>query len=174
MRNDPNPHWFLALRALTPLMAANLEVLLTGPFAPLLQGRRVIRDTSNNPTDHELAKIVPILDSAPPHIALPCKHALQELRREFSIPYCVARSWLSIKSACFIWAGVVNQPFLELVYDRCPQALIVMAHYCVMLKMVHTCWYLKGLGVTMLAEIEEELDNEWLPWIQWAKEQPTG
>lgn len=174
MRDDPNAHWFLALRGLTPILAANWELLRKGPYGPLLQQRRVIRDTSANPTDPCLAEVMPLFDRAPSHISQPCKQAFEELRRVFSLPYSVCRTWLDIKASCYIWPGVISQTFIELVYDRTPEALVVLAHYCVLLKMIDSCWYLKGIGKTMLEAIEEELDEEWLPWIQWPKEQPLG
>ena len=61
---------------------------------------------------------------------------------------------------------------MKLVYERRPEALVVLAMYCVLLKQADWVWFLRGVGVKMLVAIEEELDTDWKPWIQWALEQP--
>lgn len=178
-RGDPNPHWFLALGGLIPLLGANYDILKQGPFGPVLLDRQEIPDLSVNPSDHQLASLSTLfredaITTSSPAALAACRDALISLRRVFCLPYTENKSWLNIKSGVYIWPGVVSQDFLESLFDRIPEALILLAHYCVLVKNLNSCWYFRGLGVGLLERIEEELAMEWWPWIEWAKEQPVA
>lgn len=47
-------------------------------------------------------------------------------------------------------AGSVNQDFVELIYEKDPRVLVLLAHYCVLLKKNDHVWYLRGLGLRLL------------------------
>jgi len=222
MKNDPNPHWFLALRGLVPLLAFNWVALSKGPFGRLLRRREAIRNTSYCPDDIHLAKLSTLFTSrlppssdrdenkewmdgwptrqdkysniqeavAPPILMqmfsettqkrteesslMACRQALDHLRSVFCLPWSTSRYWRDSKAGVYIWPGVVPQLYIELLMDHNPEALILFAHYCVLIKRVDSCWHFKGLGVALFEAVERELDDEWLPWIQWAKDQPTA
>lgn len=57
-----------------------------------------------------------------------------------------------------------------MIYERDERALVILAHYCVLLKKVDHVWYLKGLGKGLLESIWEVLGEEWRPWVRWARE----
>ncbi|KAH7397820.1 hypothetical protein BKA64DRAFT_753543, partial [Cadophora sp. MPI-SDFR-AT-0126] len=97
--------------------------------------------------------------------------ALLELRRVSALPYSPHRT-ICFKTAAHMWPGSVSQDFVELIYERDPTALVLLAHYCVLLKKVDHVWYLKGLGTGMLENIWCVLGEEWRPWVRWAREQP--
>lgn len=61
---------------------------------------------------------------------------------------------------------------MDLIYERDPRALIVLAHFCVLLKRIDHIWFLRGLGPGLLGNIWKVLGEEWRPWIQWAMDQP--
>lgn len=73
-----------------------------------------------------------------------------------------------------MWPGSVDQDFIELIYERDERALVLLAHYCVLLKKVDHIWYLKGLGEGMLREILEVLGTEWWEWVEWARGEVFG
>jgi hypothetical protein len=68
-----------------------------------------------------------------------CHQAFAELRQLFSLPFSVCGNWLDVKAAVYIWPGVISSRFVDLIYDRRPEALIVLAHYCVLLNEVNYC-----------------------------------
>lgn len=73
-----------------------------------------------------------------------------------------------------MWPGSVNQDFIELIYERDERALVLLAHYCVLLKRVDHVWYLKGLGEGLLRNIWGVLGREGRSWIGWAVERVLG
>jgi hypothetical protein len=74
--------------------------------------------------------------------------------------------------AIHVWPGTVSQRFVELMDERRPEALVLLAHYCVLLKKVNSSWWLQGVGERLLMAIDRELGSEWRPWIEWALEHP--
>ena len=190
-RDDDHPHWFLAVRGVVALLASNWAALEKGPFAPLLHGDTGPSCALDNPNDEELAKLEgmfpPLLPLKHPYTTSSlspssplsretsnieiCKVALDKLRRVSAIPYSL-NGTLCIKASAHMWPGVINQDFLDLIYEKYPRALVILAYYCVMLKRNNHLWYLKGLGTGLLESIWDELGDEWRPWIQRAVDQP--
>lgn len=99
-----------------------------------------------------------------------CKETLKDLRQVAGLAYSSSLSETSLR----YWAGTVSQEFAELVYERDPRALVILAYYCVLLKRFDHVWYWEGLGIGLLENIRQALTEEWLPWIQWALDQPVS
>lgn len=141
---------------------------------------------SDNPGDYHLAKLHALFSrdlNTPvsiPHTTtnasdlLLCSEALEELRRVSSLPYSACRSWLDTRTAVHIWPGSVSQEYIQLLYDKVPEALLVLGYYCVLLKQANYCWFFEGLGEALLGTIRSELGVEWEPWLKWAVDQPTS
>ena len=96
---------------------------------------------------------------------------MKELRRISSVSH--SPTSVRIKTSVHMWPGSVSQDFVELIYERDPRALVLLAHHFVLLKRNDYVWYLRGLGTGLLENIWEALGEEWRPWIQWPIEQPV-
>lgn len=176
--DDDKAHWFFAFRGQLHMLVRSWEELARGPFSPLLVRRRPATDYSDNPEDIHLAKLHGLMQ--PDHCSSEkeietwavCGIALDELRRVFVLPQSPSRSKTMI--AIHVWPGTVSERFVQLIHQRQPEALVVLAHYCVLLKRVDSCWWLKGVGTRLLEAIDEELVSNWRQWIQWALDQPVS
>ncbi|KAF2726841.1 hypothetical protein EJ04DRAFT_506624 [Polyplosphaeria fusca] len=178
--HDDRPHWFLVIRGLLDMTIRNWAELAKGPFVSLMVRSAAPVDCTRNPHDVHLSKVYSLLEertgpssSASSDDLIVCRKALDELRRVFALPYSPCKT-LEMCGAVYIWPGSISQEFVELVFRRLPQALVVLAHYCVLVKKVDYNWYFKGVGRGMLAGIERELDDNWKPWIAWALAQPSS
>ncbi|KAF2174918.1 hypothetical protein K469DRAFT_680710 [Zopfia rhizophila CBS 207.26] len=176
--DDYRPHWFHVLRGLVSLCGRSWFELAKGPFSPLLVRSVAPVDCNKNPDDAHLVKIYRLLqrstlsNPANGKTLAVCRTALDELRRVAALPYSPCKT-LEVTAVVYIWPGSISQQFLQLMHQRRPEALVILAHYCVLLKKVDSCWYLKGVGNDLLAAIEHELGDEWRPWIAWALAQPV-
>lgn len=176
--DDPLPHWFYVLRGLVSMCAQSWFELANGPFSPLLVRTIAPVDCNRNPDDVHLVNIYGLLEqntrptSEDVKTLLLCRAALDELRRVAALPYSPCKT-LDTTAVVYIWPGSISEQFVLLLHQHRPEALVILAHYCVMLKRVNSCWYLKGVGSSMLIAIENALENEWRPWISWALAQPT-
>lgn len=86
-------------------------------------------------------------------------------------------------SAILSFLNSLNDGFLHLLQRRHPLALIIMAHYAVVLQQ-KDIWWLRGLGEDMHAWVVEELLEQpatpdgmnygetcggWMRWVEWSK-----
>jgi hypothetical protein len=176
--NDEHPHLFHAIRGLVQVLKRSWMSLIVGPFSPLLS--RVISpvDKSRNPDDAQFIRIKELLKIGPnssvedKKVMLVCEDALEELRRVAALPYSPCKT-LDPIAAIYIWPGLMPEEFLPLIYDRRPEALVILAHYCVLFKQVDSTWYFNGLGQKLLIAIDDELGEAWRLWIEWALKQPA-
>jgi len=176
-QDDEHPHWFFALRGLLQMVGRSWTALSTGPFGSLLVPEPVFTLNSiEGPDDAHLIKVYQILepssDSSEADLEAleACTAALDELRRLFACPHQPMRTRFMI--AIHVWPGNVSQRFVELIQERRPEALVILAHFCVLLKKVDSCWWLAGVGSRMLTAIDEALGVEWRPWIEWPLNHP--
>jgi hypothetical protein len=175
---DSAPHWFHLIRGLVKLTISTWPSLMGGPFRPLLTYRTYPVIPEDNPEDIHLAQLYNMLGESVPssHVdeeaLATCRVALDELRRVAATPY-TARSPLDAMAVVYIWPGTVQEDYIMLLHQRRPEALVILAHYCVLLKKIDSCWYTGGIGRNLLAACEMTLGTEWAPWIQWAVDQPT-
>ncbi|CZR58316.1 uncharacterized protein PAC_08208 [Phialocephala subalpina] len=177
-RNDEHPHWFQTMRGFTTLLGNHRTQLAGGPLGALVHFKDGKNHAPEYPDDGRLAKLHGMfssdMSSSTPlseRIVENCKGALEDLRQIAGLSYS-ATSFNGKTFAC-MWPGDLSQEFAELVYDRDPRALVIMAHYCVLLKRLDYVWFLESLGTGLLENIRQALAEEWLPWIAWALEQPV-
>lgn len=179
-----DPHWFFALRGVMSLLLNNFAVLETGPFGPLLKRKGIQSQYSDNPDDEHLARLALLL-STPRDSDFPrslasigelsiCKEALERLREAYALPYHPSNNFWDDKAVVYAWPGVVSPEFVSLITAGLPEALLILAFYCVLVKRLDSCWYFAGIGQEMLKTIELNLTADWLPWIKWAVEQPIA
>lgn len=71
-------------------------------------------------------------------------------------------------SIAFLWPVVVPQEFVEHLHAREPIALIILAHYCVILHHLDSYWWMNGWATYIVRKIDGELDDSMRPWLQWA------
>ncbi|PGH01108.1 hypothetical protein GX51_05423 [Blastomyces parvus] len=69
-----------------------------------------------------------------------------------------------------MWATKVPPLYLELMRAYKPMALVVLAHYCVILHHFKGVWWVDGWSVPLLRAIWSSLDEEWRPSLRWVAE----
>lgn len=72
------------------------------------------------------------------------------------------------KVFAFCWTFRVPSEFLELLEERQPFALTVLAHYAVVLHNLKDSWWMGDWGTRILSAIGDQLDPDWRALIGWA------
>jgi hypothetical protein len=167
---DESPHWFHASRGLVALLANNWLVLEKGPFSPFLTRTAIPVQLSRNPDDVHFARVHELLSSSSipedVHDMDVCRAALDDLRRVAALAFSPCKTVDNL-GAVYIWPGSVEQEFLLLLNNRKPEALVIFAYYCVLLKKINSFWYFDGVGEGILFAIRDELGPEFEGWIEW-------
>ncbi|RFU35493.1 hypothetical protein B7463_g857, partial [Scytalidium lignicola] len=68
------------------------------------------------------------------------------------------------------WPIRVSDEYMDLLVDGHTGALILLAHYCILLKKVEENWYFEGRATRLLSTILSRLDKRLHPYIQWPLE----
>ena len=69
-----------------------------------------------------------------------------------------------------IWPINVPESYIAAIKRREPLALVILAHYSVLLHSIHDCWWLEGRGAGLLKTISQALPEEWLSSVRWPLE----
>ncbi|KAK9360724.1 hypothetical protein V1504DRAFT_453755 [Lipomyces starkeyi] len=89
--------------------------------------------------------------------------AIRKLRESFENFYTRCQQ---VRSAT-AWPITVPHAYIALLKSRQPMALVILAHYCVILSFLDGRWWLTGWGEKLVEEIYQSLDASWRPSIHW-------
>jgi hypothetical protein len=67
----------------------------------------------------------------------------------------------------YAWPIKVPDAFFVMVKEQKPEALIVLAHYSLLLNKVDQLWYMQGMSRRLLQTIHSKIGKEWESWIAW-------
>lgn len=74
-------------------------------------------------------------------------------------------------SKAFYWPSTVSAEYMALLKANEPEALLVLAYWCVLLDKVSWCWIMKGWPMDLLeGAITPMLDDTWKIWLRWPLE----
>ena len=73
-----------------------------------------------------------------------------------------------------IWIHLVSERFIELLSERQPGSLIILAHYAVIIRRSEHYWYLEGVAEQILDVTNAFVPSEWRSWLDWPKAQIRG
>ena len=57
--------------------------------------------------------------------------------------------------------------FSKLLKQRLPQALVILAHFCVLMDLLDTRWWIHGWARRIMQDIQTALEDSWRHWIEW-------
>ncbi|KAE9368775.1 hypothetical protein N431DRAFT_307463, partial [Stipitochalara longipes BDJ] len=67
----------------------------------------------------------------------------------------------------YAWPIKVPEAFFAMVKGQKPEALVVLAHYSLLLNKVDQLWYMQGMSRRLLHTIHGKIEKEWERWITW-------
>lgn len=98
------------------------------------------------------------------------KHAIYELRGAFAQANSTEEA-MNANLVAHNFPFSVSDRFIEFVIQSRPPALVIMAHYCVLLQRIRSCSYSRDEGTKLLGVIQTRLGQEWQRLIEWPKRQ---
>jgi len=104
-------------------------------------------------------------DAWPEEVRKVYHDAAIELGRAFSCMEALKEScttWDVLR----IWPLELSIDYMALLRKRCPGALILLAHYCVILNKMQSNWYCEGQASRLMSTILSHLDGRWHCCIQ--------
>ncbi|KUJ12372.1 uncharacterized protein LY89DRAFT_536641, partial [Mollisia scopiformis] len=65
------------------------------------------------------------------------------------------------------WPIRVRDSYIAMVSQQKPEALVVLAHYCLLLNKIDHFWFMAGMSRCLLQTVHRTLGAEWESWIAW-------
>lgn len=69
----------------------------------------------------------------------------------------------------FLWAYRLSVQFHKDLEAHHPAALVLLAHYCVLLRTVDHRWYLNDMARQLLEDIERHINPAYRDWLTWPR-----
>lgn len=158
------------IRGVNSILQTVWPWIVTGDLSGLLEDRLEARSCSELPEALEirLGHLFTLCgtNAFDDHSEDALKHAIAELRSCFAKFYNIRASRCQV-SVAFIWPVVLQPAFVSSLQALEPEALIVLAFYCVILHHLDGYWWIEGRGRHIFNSIRQGLDEKWLHWIQW-------
>ncbi|KAK9326114.1 hypothetical protein V1517DRAFT_312762 [Lipomyces orientalis] len=156
---------FGLLRGVYQILHAAWDYIQMGQLGPVVRGLRA--DGGDTVADEALAAL-DYLDQVNKvnrdlDVKEACSTAIRKLRDCFQQFNAKCQS-VRIAMA---WPIFIPHAYVTLLKSREPMALVILAHYCVILRWVDWSWFLTGWGEKVIREIYQCLDASWRPCIQW-------
>jgi hypothetical protein len=60
-----------------------------------------------------------------------------------------------------------SAPFSAMIKRRVPQALVILAYYCVLLDVLDNRWWIHGWSSRVLQDVLGSLPDQWQTWVEW-------
>lgn len=171
----PNVEWVSLLRGVHTLLRAAGEWMTSSPMKLLLEPRHIdpeLARAADPEVSVKLTTLSQLWDSSPEKFDLGDVEVLNEtltlLREAYGL---VASSSVNreidVILVVYGWPIQVPEAFFPMVKDQKPEALIVLAHYSLLLNKVNRLWYIRGMSRRLLKTIHSKLGKEWESWITW-------
>ena len=95
------------------------------------------------------------------------RKAMQMLRHLFAKNADPSRE-ANTKALCVAWLAQVPSEFFTRLRKHKPEALFVLAHYCILLHEINdSIWYMTGWSRSLFRECIAHLDERWMPYFSW-------
>lgn len=78
-----------------------------------------------------------------------------------------SRAGVDEVAATLSWPAKAPETYITMVNRRIPEALVLLAHYCLVLNTVDHYWWIRGMSKSLLRTIHKALGREWENWIAW-------
>jgi hypothetical protein len=123
-------------------------------------------DFNLNPDDAHLARLLSHFLADGCEDINVCCAALNSLRRLLAMAATPGQT-ISTKTLAYSWPVQVPQRYIILVDERKPEALVVLAYYTIMLKMIDSFWFMNGCAGMILKQCKQNLEPQWHRHIEW-------
>lgn len=69
----------------------------------------------------------------------------------------------------YMWAYPLTKRYHDDLKSHQPVALVLLAHYCVLLKLIDKFWYIDDMGRQLFGDIEKNMHPGFREWLVWPK-----
>ena len=166
---------FLLVKGIDSVLADGWFWVSQGPFAPILAGGFQEAITHEPNQDYTLPEGMDFglnhldymlgVDAMMPDDRRICALILAELKTVYD--NVLGRNGSTSVASIVCFPRQDSAPFSSLIRRRVPQALVILAYYCVLLDVLDTRWWMHGWSRRVLRDVISTLPENWQSWIEW-------
>jgi hypothetical protein len=155
------PEWFHLLRGSCRIVNASMTWLKVDPHARYINQATIKSNTTHN---HPIALLRSQLRSVTEY---PSSNEVCSVLEESFAQASLSNSNTPLRNAVNHWMGLIPDEYLQLLQVKEPWALIVLAHFCVLVHRSETVWFMKWNAKRLMLLILERLDVVWWHHVSW-------
>ncbi|KAL4780671.1 hypothetical protein BJX76DRAFT_364151 [Aspergillus varians] len=180
------PNWLYIMRGGCHMLREVSQYALHSPVGAIFDAFAIHPDAS----DHDASLLAHLLSAIPPpeppenqhHTPNPWPKAVvtiytqaaTHLARSFQHLRRTQQKSITTWSILRVWPMEVSMEYMSLLREQHPGALILLAHYCVLLKYMEGYWYFEGKAKLLILRIWRRLEGVWRGFIQGAVGEVVG
>lgn len=157
-------------RGILYFVKPQMQVLMQSELEPILALTQIQlpRDPRRGNETDPLNALLASSPDLPPAHANACHEASRLLQWAFDLSARLPQS--DIPHAVSGWSVVVPPEFVDVLRERRPEALVVMAFYGALIHRTRRYWVCGGNGAYMIGAIARHLGERWRGALQWPLE----
>jgi hypothetical protein len=173
---DVVPTWLYFFRNGCSLFCEVWDRLESGPVKALTFGWEIPKEVSDDNKTHLVDYLHSVVLSQSAKMGWPenaCRilnDAAVELAWAFSCMRVLGEGFTAW-DALRIWPMRISVEYMNLLSSWHPGALILLAHYCILLRKAESHWYFEGRATRLLSDILHRLDGKWHSYVKWPLEE---
>ncbi|RMZ85987.1 hypothetical protein DV737_g330, partial [Chaetothyriales sp. CBS 132003] len=168
--------WFYLLRGANTVLNMHADTIRSSFLKPLITEMDTVKTTptytiSNTDRISDLFRICGI-SNHDREVAQAYTLAIHSLLSTFTQVSICRNSGESPVLASFVWPITLHPQFLDLLSEKQPEALVILAHYCVVIYWgeLDNTWFLRGWASYMLETIKQSIPENWQEHLKWPDE----
>ena len=157
--------WMHLVRGTATVLEPTRPWVLQGSMKPLVdwgpdrENQLLDEDTSRRLKELSLL----VAESRDQIVRKSCEEAIDKQRNCFT---WATEKYYSL-TYTFSWPAMVSAEYMTLLNLKSPEALVILAHYCVLLYGLDDCWYVHGWAAYTVKAIYRSLEEPWRKWLEW-------
>ena len=168
-------HWFYLLRGANMVLNMHHETIRCSFLKPLLDEMAHMDNIAayRFPDTEQITKLFRVCGSADhdKDTAQAIDLAIHSLLSTFIQASLLKTRGNATVLATFVWPINLSPKFLDLLSEKQPEAMVILAHYCVLINWAETnvdeTWFIAGWAKYMLETIKESIPNTWQEQLLW-------
>ncbi|OQE47013.1 hypothetical protein PENCOP_c001G04192 [Penicillium coprophilum] len=175
-KSDRDIEWLTLFRGTTHIIASADGSLKTGLLAPMFamgHRRKLARDARSAAATPPFLLVLKQLlqDTVQDPSELQCYHdSIEDMAMSFATIDEIG-SHNCETADIFIWLLAVSDQYFGYFQRRTPEAMVIFAYFCVVMKEMEWAWWMQGFSVHVISGIYYHLDEEHRCWLQWPMQQ---
>ncbi|KAL1642434.1 hypothetical protein SLS58_005508 [Diplodia intermedia] len=96
-----------------------------------------------------------------------CEAAVEALRETYARVMAAAPAPGRMADGIWIWPLLLPEPFVALIAEGHPAALVVLAHFAALMRCCEVYWWSEGWSESVVDMIVARLEARALAWVEW-------